>query len=76
MKKDIREIIKNNILDTIKEASTEEERYKAIINFQEFARALTIEASIEFIEWKISSTGYSTQSIQRQSDLFSSEQAI
>ena len=50
MKKDIREIIKNNILDTIKEASTEEERYKAIINFQEFARALTIEASIEFIE--------------------------
>jgi len=46
MEIDIREIIKNNLLGSIKEASTEEERYKAITNFHTFVSALHIEVSI------------------------------
>ena len=46
MSENIRETIKNNMLDQIKLASTEEDRYKATYNFHTFVSALHVEASI------------------------------
>lgn len=46
MTEDIRETIKKDLLRQIREASTEEDRYKAIYNFHTFTSTLHIEVSI------------------------------
>ena len=50
---DIRETIKNKLLEKIRDASDPDKTYKAVVAFREFVLALRTEADIKLVEKEV-----------------------